>query len=65
MTTTVYKPAHVTKQKQNSKIYNIVSETIKHSYLLHADKHTIVLINKIENPGLYTETSQVFLKDKL
>ena len=46
MATTVYKPVHaITK---NSKIYDKVTATIRGSYLLHADEHTVVLINKVE-----------------
>ena len=44
MATTVYKPVHVTTK--NSKIYGKVTATIRGSYLLHADEHSIVLINK-------------------
>ena len=46
MATTVYKPVHVITK--NSKIYDKVTATIKGSYLLHADEHTVVLINKVE-----------------
>ena len=51
MTTTVFKPVHGTTK--NSKIYDKVTETIRVSYLLHADEHTLVLINKIEELSLY------------
>ena len=44
MATTVCKPVHVITK--NSKIYDKV--TIRSSYLLHADEHTVVLINKVE-----------------
>ena len=47
MATTVCKPVHhviIT----NSKIYDKVTATIRGSYLLHADKHTIGLINKVK-----------------
>ena len=43
MATTVYKPEHVITKY--SKIYGKV---IRGSYLLHADEHTVVLINKVE-----------------
>ena len=46
MAITVYKPVHVITK--NSKMYDKVSATIKGSYLLHADEHTVVLINKVE-----------------
>ena len=46
MATTVYKLVHLTSK--NSKIYGKVTATIRGSYLLHADEHTLVLINKIE-----------------
>ena len=51
MATTVYKPVDVTTKR--SKIYDKVTETIRVSYLLHADEHTLVLINKIEELSLY------------
>ena len=46
MATTVYKPVDVTTK--SSKIYDKVTETIRVSYLLHADEHTAGLINKLE-----------------
>ena len=46
MATTVYKPVHVITK--NSKMYDKITATIKGSYLLHADEHTVVLINKAE-----------------
>ena len=61
MATTVYKPVHVTTN--NIKIYDKVTTTIRGSYLLHADKHTVVLINKIEELGLYIQKS--IIKGKL
>ena len=33
---------------KNSKIYDKVTATIRGSYLLHADEHTVVLIYKVE-----------------
>ena len=53
MATTVYKPVHVITK--NSKIYDKVTATIRGSYLLHADEHTVVLINKVEQLSLYIE----------
>ena len=53
MATTVYKPVHVTTK--NSKIYDKITATIRGSYLLHADEHNVVLINKIEYLSLYLE----------
>ena len=47
MTTTAYKSVHVITK--NSKIYDKVTATIRGSYLLHADEHTVVLINKWNN----------------
>ena len=46
MATTVYKPVHVITK--NSKTYDKVTATIRGTYLLHADKHTAVLVNKIK-----------------
>ena len=46
MTTVVFKPVHVTTK--NSEIYDKITETIRVSYLLHADEHTAGLINKLE-----------------
>ena len=46
MATTVYKAVHVITK--NSKIYGIVTATIRASDLLHADEHNVVLINKVE-----------------
>ena len=46
MANTVYKSVHVITK--NSKIYDKVTATIRGSYLLHADEHTVVLINKVE-----------------
>ena len=46
MATTVYKPVHLITK--NSKIYEKVNATIRGSYLLYADEHTVVLINKVE-----------------
>ena len=51
MATAVYKPVHVITK--NSKIYDRVTATIRGSYLLHADEHTVVLINKVEQLSLY------------
>ena len=44
MATTAYKPVHVITK--NNKIYDKVTGTIRGSYLLHADEHTVVLTNK-------------------
>ena len=44
MATSVHKLVHVITK--NSKIYDKVNATIRGSYLLHADEHTLVLINK-------------------
>ena len=63
MATTVYKPVHVTTK--NSKIYGKVTATIRGSYLLHADEHSIVLINKKEELGLDIQKSKVIIKGKL
>ena len=46
MATAVYKPVHVITK--NSKIYDQVTATIRGSYLLHADEHTVVFIKKVE-----------------
>ena len=61
MATTVYKPVHVTTK--NTKIYDKVATTIRGSYLLHADKRSVVLINKIEELGLYIQ--KLIIKGKL
>ena len=63
MATTVYKPVHVTTQ--NSKIYDKVTATIRVSHLLHADEHTVVLINKIKELSLYIQKSRAIIKGKL
>ena len=46
MANTEYKPPHVITK--NSKIYGKATATIRDSYLLHADEHTVVLISKVE-----------------
>ena len=46
MAITVYKPVHVITK--NSKIYEKVTAAVRGSYLLHADEHTVVFINKVE-----------------
>ena len=46
MATIVQKPVHVITK--SSKICDKVTATIKGSYLLHADEHTVVLIRKVE-----------------
>ena len=51
MANTVYKPVHVITK--NSKIYDKVTATIRGSYHLHADEHTVALINKVEYLSLY------------
>ena len=53
MATNAYKPVHVITK--NSKLYDKVTATIRGSYLLHADEHTVVLINKVEQLSLYIE----------
>ena len=62
MATTAYKPGHVATK--NSKIYDKVTAAMRGSYLLHADQHTLVLIKKIEELGLYIQKSKVFIKGK-
>ena len=44
MATTVYKPVHKTAETAN---YDKVITTIRGSYLMHADEHTKVFMNKI------------------
>ena len=63
MATTVYKPVHVTTK--NSKIYDKVSPGIRDSYILHAGEHTVVLVNKIEELGLYIQKYKIIIKGKL
>ena len=63
MATTGFKSVHVTTK--NSKIYDKVTASIRGSYLFHADKHTVVLINKIEELALYIQKSKVIIKGKL
>ena len=46
MATTVYQPVHVIAK--NSKIYGKFTATIRGLYLLHANEHIVVLINKVE-----------------
>ena len=47
MATTAYKLVHVITK--NNKIYDKVTATIRGSYLLHADEHAAILINKWNN----------------
>ena len=42
----------VPETSKNSKIDDKVTATIRGSYRLHDDEHTVVLINKIEEIGL-------------
>ena len=63
MATTVHKLVHVVTK--NSKLYDEVTATIIGSYFLHADEHTIVLINKIKELSLYIQKSKVIIKGKL
>ena len=62
MATTMYKQVHVTTKTGN---YDKVTETIRGLYLLHADEHTKVLMNKIEELGLYIQKSKVITQGKL
>ena len=54
MAVTVYKPAHETTKAVN---YDKVTATIRVSYLMHADEHTKVFMNKMEEPGLNIDKS--------
>ena len=45
--------------------YDKVTTAIRGSYLMHADEHTKVFMNKIEEPGLYIQISHVIIKGKL
>ena len=53
MISTVYKTVLVTTKSR--KIYHQVTATRRGSDLLHADKHTAVLIIKIEEINLYIQ----------
>ena len=53
MISTVYKTVLVTTKSR--KIYHQVTATRRGSDLLHADKHTAVLIIKIEELNLYIQ----------
>lgn len=63
MATTVYNPVRVTKK--SSKIYHKVTATIRALHLLHADEHTVVLINKIEELALCIQKFNLIIKGKL
>ena len=54
MAVTVYKPAHETTKTAN---YGKVTASIRGSYLMHADEHRKVFMNKIEEPGLNIDKS--------
>ena len=54
MAVTVYKPAHETTKAVN---YDKFTATIRGSYLMHADEHTKVFMNKMEEPGLNIDKS--------
>ena len=62
MATTVYKPVNETTETAN---YGKVTGTIRGSYLMHADEHTKVFINKIEKLGLCIQKFWVIIKGKL
>ena len=61
MDTTIYKPVHQTTEINNGK----VTATIRGSYLMPADKHTKVFMNKIEELVLYIQKCKVIIKGKL
>ena len=50
---------------KNSSICDKVTATIRGLDLLHADEHTVVLINKIEELGLSIQKYKVIIKRKL
>ena len=50
---------------KNSIIYDKLIATIRDLYLLYADEHTVVLINKIEELGLHIQKSEVIIKGRL
>ena len=41
------------------------TRTIRGSYLIHADEHTKVFMNKIEELGLFIQKSMVIIEGKL
>ena len=50
---------------KNSKTCDKVIATVRDLDLLHADEHTVVLINKIEELGLSIQKYKVTIKRKL
>ena len=54
-TNTVYRPVHKTEATN----YGKVTGLIRGSYLIHADEHAIVFLNKIEKPGLYIQKGKL------
>ena len=62
MATSVYKPIHETTETASN---DKVTATIRGSYLMHADKHTKLFMNKIQELGLYIQKSKVIAKGKL
>ena len=62
MATTVYKPVHETTETAN---YGKATGTIKGSYLMHADEHTKVFMDKIEKLGLCIQKFWEIIKGKL
>ena len=62
MSTSVYKPIHETTETTNN---DKVIATIRGSYLMHADEHTKLFMNKIQELGLYIQKSKIIIKGKL
>ena len=62
MATTVYKPVHETAETAT---YGKVTGTIRGSYLMHADEHPKIFLNKIEKLSRYIQKSKVIIKGKL
>ena len=52
-------------KQQNWVNYCKVAGTIRKSYLMHADEHTKVFMNKTEELGLYIEKYKVIIKGTL
>ena len=62
MASTVHKTVHKTIETAN---YDKVTATIRGSCIRHADEHTEVFKNKIEELGLHIQKSKAIIKSKL
>ena len=62
MASTAHKPVHETIETAN---YSKVTGISRGSYVVHADEHTKVFMNKIEKLGLCIQKFKVIIKGKL